>query len=129
MKEWSDLDEVLVLFTENYWQENTTLMIHSSRIVMQHAHVADAGIILDKASTHYSDEVKEHVEKTNSDVPPRIDLTFVDAGLTSIQSPSDVTIIKPLKNECRILYQGLHLAEEELKAGQIFCAKMLNKVH
>ena len=72
---------------------------------MQHAHVADIGIILEKASTHCSDEVKDYVEKTNSAGPPRIHLTFIDAGIISIQSHPDVTTIKPLKNECRIRCQ------------------------
>ena len=72
---------------------------------MQHACVADVGIILDKASTHCSNEVKDHVEKMNLAGPPRNYLTFMDAGLTSIQSPPDVAIIKPLKKECRIRCQ------------------------
>ena len=70
MKNWSDFDEALALFTENSWQTNATLMIYLSHIRMQHAHVADVGMMLDKASTHCSDEVKEHVDKTNSYGPP-----------------------------------------------------------
>ena len=101
-KEWCVLDEALVLFTENHWQTNANLMTCLSHIRMQHAHVSDVGTILDKASTHCSDEVKGYVEKTNSAGPPRIHLTFIDAGIISIQSHPDVTTIKPLKNECRI---------------------------
>ena len=48
---------------------------------MQHAHIANVGMTLDKASTHCSDEVKEHVGKMNLAGPPRIHLTSIDAGL------------------------------------------------
>ena len=63
MKDWSDFDESLVLFTENHWHANANLMIYLSHIRMRHDHVANVGMMLDKASTHCSDEVKEHVEK------------------------------------------------------------------
>ena len=56
-------------------------MICLSRVRMQHAHIANVGMTLDKASTHCSDEVKEHVGKMNLAGPPRIHLTSIDAGL------------------------------------------------
>ena len=61
MKEQSDIDEAPFLFAENHWQKNSTLMTYLSHIRMKHSHIADVGMILDKASTHCSDEVKDYV--------------------------------------------------------------------
>ena len=54
---------------------------------MQHAHVADLGMILDKASTHCSDEVKEHVEKNELSYPTANPPNFHRYG-TNINSVS-----------------------------------------
>ena len=42
---------------------DTTLMTYLSHTRMQHAHLANVGMVLDKDSTHCSNEVKEHYEK------------------------------------------------------------------
>ena len=50
-------------FRWNYWQTNATLMIYLSHIRMENAHVAGVEMILDKASTNCSNEVKGHSQK------------------------------------------------------------------
>ena len=52
--------------------------------------------------THDSDKVKYYVGKVSLEGSPRIHLALIDTGLTSIQSPPDVIVIKQIKKECRL---------------------------
>ena len=76
---------------------------------MHYRHVKDIGFIWDKATKHNLDEVKQHVGKMSLEGPPRIYLAFIDSGITPIQYPHDVNIVKPIKKECMLGYQKVLL--------------------
>ena len=65
------------------------------------------GLIWDKASSHYSEEVVDYITQSNETSTPKIIVDFVDAGLTSVYQPPDVMINKLLKKSIRLQYERL----------------------
>ena len=107
MKEWSKHPTSTVLFTKNHWQTSSTVIIFLVSLQKLYPTKRVIGIIWDKASSHFSEEVKDYIEQSNKEVTPKIVVDFVDSGLTSVYQPPDVVINKPLKKEIRSQYEHL----------------------
>ena len=107
MKEWSGYKTSTVLFTENHWQTSSTVIIYLESLRKLYPTKRVIGLIWDKASSHYSEEVVDYITQSNETSTPKIIVDFVDAGLTSVYQPPDVMINKPLKKSIRLQYERL----------------------
>jgi len=107
MKKWSGYTKSTVLFTSNHWQTSRTAIIYLGYLRKIYSTKRCIGLVWDKASSHISQEVRDWLEETNKTQLPRIVVDFVDAGLTSIYQPPDVSINKPLKQHVRKRYEKL----------------------
>ena len=59
MKEWSSLDEALVLFTETHWQTISVVIICMNQIIMLYRNLKYIGLTWDLATTNAFDTVKK----------------------------------------------------------------------
>ena len=103
-----------------------------------HSHVKDIGLIWDSATTCMSDKAKNHILKMSEKCLPRIHSEFVEGGLTPVQSPPDVAVIKPFKKECRlgsekilfgrrgVLNNNYKLSREEIVGTVLDAVKKIN---
>ena len=120
MKEWSGYKTSTVLFTENHWQTSSTVIIYLELLRKLYPTKRVIGLIWDKASSHYSEEVVDYITQSNETSTPKIIVDFVDAGLTSVYQPPDVMINKPLKKSICLQYKRLmadRLKNDPLVAG------------
>ena len=105
-----------MLFTENHWQTSSTVIIYLESLRKLYPSKKVIGLIWDKASSHYLDEVLDYITQSNKTEIPKIVVDFVDAGLTSVYQPPDVVINKPLKKAIRSEYEGLMAERFKYKA-------------
>ena len=107
MKEWCEHPTSTVLFTKNHWQTSSTVIIYLQYLRKLYPTKRVIGLIWDKASSHYSEEVRHYIAQSNQTVTPKIVVDFVDPGLTSVYQPPDVVLNKPLKKAIRSKYEKL----------------------
>ena len=96
-----------VLFTENHEQTSLAVIIYLESLQKLYTSEKVIGLIWDKASSDYSDEVVDYIAKINQTSTPKVVVDFVDAGLTSVYQTPNVVINKPLKKAIRSQYEGL----------------------
>jgi hypothetical protein len=76
------------------------------------------GLIWDKHSSHYSEEVMEFIDNNNKDPEKgKIISAIVDEGLTPIIQVPDVAVNKPFKQKLKEHYYKYRL-ETEIKVGR-----------
>jgi len=77
------------------------------------------GLIWDKHTSHYCDEVKEFIDRCNADpaTTTRIVLELVDEGLTPIVQVPDVAVNKVFKAAVKRHYH-VYRSELTVKVGQ-----------
>lgn len=134
MKEWSENPTWTVLFTKTHWQTPSTVIIYLEYLRKLYPSKRVIGLIWDKASSHYSEEVIDYIAQSNQTATPKIVVDFVDAGLTSVHQPPDVVIKKPLKKAICSQYEQLmaNRFEEEKykprKAVAVSCEEIVEIV-
>jgi hypothetical protein len=87
-----------VIFNEIHWMNSNAAIIYSSYL-MNMFRGKTIGLIWDKHTSRYSDEVMEFVERCNADkaTTTRIVIELVDEGLTPIIQVPDVAVNKVFK--------------------------------
>ena len=99
MKHWADFDRAKVLFNESHWMTSNAAIIYIS-FLLNMFKGKKIGLIWDKHTSHYSNEVLEFIKKCNEEATSstsKIVLEMVDEGLTPIIQVPDVAVNKIFK--------------------------------
>jgi hypothetical protein len=105
MKQWANFDKAKVIFNESHWMTSNAAIIYIS-FLMNIFHGKKIGLIWDKHSSHYSDEVLQFIDKCNNQetTTTKIITETVDEGLTPIIQVPDVAVNKVFKDGVKKLY-------------------------
>ena len=107
-----------VIFNESHWMNSNAAIIYISYL-QSIFRGKTIGLIWDKHSSHYCDEVVEFIERCNADkaTKTKIVLELVDEGLTSIIQVPDVAVNKIFK---ALVKQRYHVYRSglEMKIGE-----------
>lgn len=104
MKKWQNFSKAVVVFTEKHWMTQQVFILYLQHLRLICPGHEKIGIIIDKASMHTSNDVRDWIEETNQTEKPMIVYDFIEAGMTSIYQPPDVVINKPLKDKMKKMY-------------------------
>lgn len=99
MKHWADFDRAKVIFNESHWMTSNAAIIYISFLLNMFPG-KKIGLIWDKHTSHYSNEVLQFIEKCNAEATSstsKIVLELVDEGLTPIIQVPDVAVNKIFK--------------------------------
>lgn len=99
MKHWADFDRAKVIFNESHWMTSNAAIIYIS-FLLNMFKGKKIGLIWDKHTSHYSNEVLEFIKKCNEEATSstsKIVLEMVDEGLTPIIQVPDVAVNKIFK--------------------------------
>lgn len=107
-----------VIFNESHWMNANAAIIYLSYL-MTMFRGKTIGLIWDKHTSHYCDEVKQFIERCNADqaTTTRIVLELVDEGLTPIIQVPDVAVNKVFKAAVKRHYHT-YRSELPVKIGQ-----------
>jgi hypothetical protein len=107
-----------VIFNESHWMNANAAIIYISYL-MSMFRGKTVGLIWDKHTSHYCDEVKEFIDRCNADpaTTTRIVLELVDEGLTPIVQVPDVAVNKVFKAAVKRHYH-VYRSELTVKVGQ-----------
>lgn len=98
MAHWANFDKAKVIFNESHWMTNNAAIIYITHL-MNIFRGKTIGLIWDKHSSHYSEEVMQFINKSNHDTTTgtKLILELVDEGLTPIIQVPDVAVNKNFK--------------------------------
>jgi hypothetical protein len=117
MSQWAHYDRAKVIFNESHWMTSNAAIIYISYLTSMFPGKR-IGLIWDKHTSHYSDEVMEFVERCNQDTTTtHIALELVDEGLTPIIQVPDVAINKVFKSAVKKRYHQ-HRAKLPVTMGK-----------
>ena len=91
-------------FTEKNWMTAYVFILYLKYLRCLCPGNKCIGVIVDKASSHRSEEVIEWIKRTNEVEKPKIIMEFIESGMTSVYQPPDVVVMKPLKVAVRKAY-------------------------
>ncbi|CAK4163939.1 unnamed protein product [Aphanomyces euteiches] len=117
MEEWRSYKKSVVLFNSTHWMTQYIFILFLGYLKVLYKGKS-IGVIVDRATTHYSELV---VEWLNSEEGKDIVVDYIREGMTSVHQVGDITINKTLKSRIRCKYQDLRYKEaQDLKAGEVF---------
>ena len=117
MSQWANFDQAKVIFNESHWMTSNAAIIYISYLMSMFPGKR-IGLIWDKHTSHYSDEVMEFIEKCNQDTArTQIVLELVEEGLTPIIQVPDVAINKLFKSAVKKRYHQ-HRAKLPIMIGK-----------
>ncbi|CAK4679347.1 unnamed protein product [Aphanomyces euteiches] len=117
MQEWRSYKKSVVLFNSTHWMTQYIFILFLGYLKVLYKGKS-IGVIVDRATTHYSELV---VEWLNSEEGKDIVVDYIREGMTSVHQVGDITINKILKSRIRCKYQDLRYKEaQDLKAGEVF---------
>ena len=98
MKQWANFDRAKVIFNESHWMTSNAAIIYLSHLINIFKG-KKIGLIWDKHTSHYSEEVLQFIKNCNEDdsTTTSIVLELVDEGLTPIIQVPDVAVNKVFK--------------------------------
>jgi hypothetical protein len=97
MSQWAGFDKAKVIFNESHWMTSNTAIIYVAylRTMFQGKRI---GLIWDKHTSHYSEEVLNFIAKSNEEnKDTTVVVELVDEGLTPIIQVPDVAVNKVFK--------------------------------
>ena len=105
MKHWADFDRAKVIFNESHWMTSNAAIIYISHLINIFKGKR-IGLIWDKHTSHYSEDVLSLVKKCNEDesTTTTIVLELVEEGLTPIIQVPDVAVNKVFKSGVKQRY-------------------------
>jgi hypothetical protein len=117
MTQWAAFERAKVIFNETHWMTSNAAIIYISYLISMFPGKR-IGLIWDKHTSHYSDEVLQFIEKCNQDTTTtHIVLELVDEGLTPIIQVPDVAINKVFKSAVKNRYHQ-HRAKMPVSIGK-----------
>jgi hypothetical protein len=117
MTQWAAFERAKVIFNETHWMTSNATIIYISYLISM-SPGKRIGLIWDKHTSHYSDEVLQFIEKCNQDTTTtHIVLELVDEGLTPIIQVPDVAINKVFKSAVKNRYHQ-HRAKMPVSIGK-----------
>ncbi|KAH9182616.1 hypothetical protein AeNC1_015408, partial [Aphanomyces euteiches] len=129
MQEWRSYKKSVVLSNSTHWMTQYIFILFLGYLKVLYK-VKSIGVIVDRATTHYSELV---VEWLNSEEGKYIVVDYIREGMTSVHQVGDITINKTLKSRIRCKYQDLYYKEaDDLKVGEFFrvhCEKLIKEVY
>lgn len=98
MSQWASFPHAKVIFNETHWMNANAAIIYLSHI-MNICRGKTIGLIWEKHSAHYGEEVTQFIERCNNDpaTKTKIVLELVDEGLTPIIQVPDIAVNKVFK--------------------------------
>jgi hypothetical protein len=105
MKHWADFDRAKVIFNESHWMTSNAAIIYIAHL-LNIFNGKRIGLIWDKHTSHYSEDVLNFIKKCNEDESSKttIILELVDEGLTPIIQVPDVAVNKVFKSGVKHRY-------------------------
>ena len=97
MSQWAGFDKAKVIFNESHWMTSNTAIIYVAylRTMFQGKRI---GLIWDKHTSHYSEEVLNFITKSNEEnKDTKVVVELVDEGLTPVIQIPDVAVNKVFK--------------------------------
>jgi hypothetical protein len=98
MTHWANFDRAKVIFNKSQWITSNAAIIYLSHLTSIFKGKKN-GLIWDKHTSHYSDEVLQFIKKCNEDDTTNTSIIFelVDEGLTPIIQVPDVAVNEVFK--------------------------------